>query len=57
MQEGYWSWISGVVDNAVYPAYAMDYFNQLLNKDDDMEDDYSFSAYSAKAAIVTVVVC
>ena len=24
-QEGYWSWISGVVDNAVYPVLAMNY--------------------------------
>ena len=24
-QEGYWSWISGVVDNAIYPVLAMNY--------------------------------
>eukprot|EP00656_Telonema_subtile_P024912 TRINITY_DN27066_c0_g1_i2.p1 TRINITY_DN27066_c0_g1~~TRINITY_DN27066_c0_g1_i2.p1 ORF type:complete len:468 (+),score=101.93 TRINITY_DN27066_c0_g1_i2:92-1495(+) len=55
-QEGYWSWISGVVDNATYPAFAMDYFNQLMNEENtDEEDDYSFSAYAAKAGIVTVL--
>jgi hypothetical protein len=27
-QEGYWSWISGVVDNAVYPVLALNYMLQ-----------------------------
>jgi len=32
-QEGYWSWISGVVDNAIYPVLAMNYLLKVLNPD------------------------
>lgn len=28
-QEGYWSWLSGVVDNALYPVLAVDMIEQL----------------------------
>eukprot|EP00658_Telonema_sp_P-2_P010293 TRINITY_DN13878_c0_g1_i2.p1 TRINITY_DN13878_c0_g1~~TRINITY_DN13878_c0_g1_i2.p1 ORF type:complete len:570 (-),score=109.06 TRINITY_DN13878_c0_g1_i2:349-2058(-) len=61
-QEGYWSWISGVVDNATYPAIAMAYWDQMLSDDtstddsDDSDDeDVTFHSWVIKAGIVTVL--
>lgn len=30
LQEGFWSWISGVTDNAVYPVMILTYLQELL---------------------------
>lgn len=67
-QEGYWSWISGVVDNAVYPVLAMDYLLQLFTSNalgtatcDNLGNDTSpggltdWEAYLIKAAMATAL--
>jgi len=55
-QESYWSWVSGVIDNAIYPVLAYESLIKLLDDDifslDDGDEYFSLgTAYMVKLTI------
>lgn len=48
-QTGYWAWVSGVIDNAIYPALAVATFTDVYGSIDSPVAEYFIKAAIAVA--------